>query len=239
VLGDFMTKENRGNFQKQLGFGGVLGKNYVKDIGPDMGLVLSAPAAREQTWLPHAAFALKVGPGPDPAQPTDEAIVTALKSFALLAVVGHNQQHADEPIQVTKVQQGKREVHTLVGDKAFPPGVQPSLSLTNGYLLLADSPETIRQIADALAKPAKAPEGTFPLLRLSLKDLRVYLKERREPVVQSMADRDKITNKEAGDRLDNLLGALQFVDRLEVSQRAAPGRTTLTIAVQTAYALKK
>jgi hypothetical protein len=240
VLGDFMTKENRDHFQKQLSFGGVLGKNYLQDIGPDVGMVLFAPAAREKTWLPHAAFALKVAPGSDPARPTDEAIVTTLKSFALLAVVGHNQQHTDEPIEVTKVEQGKREVHTLVGDKAFPPGVQPSLCLTNGYLLLADSPDTIRQIADALAKPAKPPEGTaVPLLRLSFKDLRGYLKEHREPLVQSMAERDKITNEEAAERLDNLLGVLQFVDRMEVSQRTGTGRTTLTIALQPAFALKK
>jgi hypothetical protein len=54
-----------------------------------------------------------------------------------------------------------------------------------------------------------------------------------------MAERDKITNEEAAERLDNLLGVLHFVDRLEVRQRTAPGRTTLTIAVQPAFALKK
>jgi hypothetical protein len=240
VLGDFMTKENRANFQKQLSFGGVLGKNYLKDIGPDVGLVLFAPATRDDTWLPHAAFALRVRPGSDLARPTDEAIVTALKSFALLAVVGHNQQHTDDVIEFTKVQQDKREIHTLVGDKVFPPGVQPSLCLTNGYVLLADSPETIRRMANALAKPAKAPDSaTVPLLRLSLKDWRAYLKQQRDPLVQSMVERDKITNKEASERLDNLLGVLHFIDRLEVTQRTSPGRTTLTIALQPAYPLKK
>src|SRR5207244_875761 len=120
-------------------------------------------------------------------------------------------------LELTKIQQDKRDVHTLLGDKVFPPGVQPSLSLVHGFLIVADAPATIQQFADALGKVRKAPAGAaVPLLRLSLKDWRVYLKERRDPFVQSMAERDKITIKEAGERLDNLLGVLQFVDKLEI-----------------------
>ncbi len=74
---------------------------------------------------------------------------------------------------------------------------------------------------------------------MSFKDWRVYLEERRKPLEQSMVERDKITEKEAKERLDNLLGVLRFVDRLEISGRTAPGRMTLTIAVQPAYPLKK
>ena len=240
VLGDFMTKENRDAFQKQTNLGGVLGKNFLKEVGPDVGLALYAPSPRDKGYLPHAVLALKVGPGSDPARPVDQAILSAFNSFALLAVLGHNQQHPDEPIEFAKVQQGPRDVHTLVSDKALPPGVQPSMSLASGYLLLADAPETIRQTADALAAARKAPaDEAVPLVWLSLKDWRAYLKDRREALAQSMVEREKITNKEASDRLDGLLSVLQFADRLEISRRSAPGRTTVTIAVRPAYSLRK
>jgi hypothetical protein len=240
VFGDFMTKENRETFQKQLNFGGVLGKNYLRDVGPDAGLIVYAPSATEKGWLPHAVVALRTGPGDDPQKPTDREIVSLLESFAKVAVLSNNQQHPEQLLELTKVRQDKRDVHTLVGDKVFPPGMQPSLSLVHGFLVVADAPQTIQQFADALAKARKAPPNeTGPLLRISLKDWRHYLKERREPFVQSMMERDKITNKEASERLDNLLGVLQFVDRLEISRRATTDRMTVTIAVQTAYPLKK
>ncbi len=239
VLGDFMTKENREVFRQQVSFTGLLPKNYLQGVGPDLGLVVTAPASDEKTWVPHAAFALRVTPGADPTRPTDEAIVSALTAFAHVTAYAYSQQHPNETVELTKSQQGKRDVHTLVGDKAFPPGVQPSLTLAGGYLLLADSPATIQQFADALANRGKAPDETaFPLLRLSLKDWRAYLKDRRTLLAQAMIERD-IPKKDAGERLDNLLGVLQFADRLEVSQRTAAGRTTLTIAVQPAYPLKK
>jgi hypothetical protein len=240
MLGDFMPKENRGAFQRQLNFGGGLGKDYLQDLGPDVGLALYAPAAGEKGWLPHAVFALRAAPGSDPTEPTDQGLVTLLNSFAVVAVVGHNQQHPEQPLELKRIRQGKREVQTLVGDKTFPPGVQPSLTLANGYLLLADSPETIRLIADALGKDRKAPEGdAVPLVQMSLKAWRAYLADQRKPLEQSMVERDKITEKEATARLDNLLGVLQFVDRVEISQRPAPGRTTLTISLQPAYPLTK
>jgi hypothetical protein len=78
-----------------------------------------------------------------------------------------------------------------------------------------------------------------PLVRVSLKAWRVYLADQRKPLEQSMVERDKITEKEAKERIDNLLGVLQFVDRVEISQRTAPGRTTITFSLQPAYPLKK
>jgi hypothetical protein len=163
-----------------------------------------------------------------------------LQSFAVVAVLGHNQQNPDQPIELTKIEQGKRIVHTLVGDKAFPPGVQPALSLVNGYLVVADSPETVRQFAEAVGKDRKRSESeTVPLLRASLKDWRAYLKDRQKPLAGTIAEREKIAEKDASQKLDHVLGVLQFVDRLEISQRSTSGRTTLTLAVQTAYPLKK
>jgi hypothetical protein len=240
MLGDFMTKENREAFGRQVSFGGVLGNNFLKDVGPDVGFAVFAPEPAEKSWLPHAAFALRLGPGPNPKQRTDQAIVVLLNSFAAVQVVAHNQQHPDETLDLAVIHQAKREVHTLSGDKVLPPGVQPSLTLAGGYLLLADSPETICRIADALGGERKAPpDDTVPLVQVSLKAWRHYLGDRRKALEQSMVERDKITEREAKERLDNLLGVLQFVDRLEISHCTARGWTTLTISLQPAYALKK
>ncbi len=76
-------------------------------------------------------------------------------------------------------------------------------------------------------------------MRISVKDWRTYLEERREPIVQFLAGKNRLSLDAAGQQLDNLLANLQFVDRLEMRQRVAPGQVRFTLAVQMAQPLQK
>ena len=78
--------------------GAALGKDFVKEVlpalGPDWGLCVTAPPPQEKGWFPQAVLALRAAPG-DETAPVDQALVSALHSWAVLAVLGHNRQHPD------------------------------------------------------------------------------------------------------------------------------------------------
>jgi len=105
--------------------------------------------------------------------------------------------------------------------------------------VLANSPEALGRFADAF-KPGAAPSAAdeVPLLRVSFKDLRRWLKERQDVLTPFLAEQHKLTKEEAQQRMARLLAGLEFVDRLEVSQRTAPGRAVFTLTLQTAQPLR-
>ena len=55
----------------------MLGKDLIKDVlpnlGPDWGLCVTAPPAKDKTWFPQVTLAMAVAPGPGTA-PVDEAL---------------------------------------------------------------------------------------------------------------------------------------------------------------------
>ncbi len=53
-----------------------------------------------------------------------------------------------------------------------------------------------------------------------------------------LADKNKLDPDAAGRQFDNLLAGLQFVDRIELRQRSAPGQVIFTLAAQMAQPLK-
>ena len=126
-----------------------------------------------------------------------------------------------EKMSLKTVVQGNREVKYLLNESGFPTGFRPAVALHEGYLVFASSPEELGRFADRF-KPGSAAKTTeeVPLLRASLKELRRWLKERQEVLTPVMAAQNKLTKDETQQRLTALLAGLEFVDRLEISQRA-------------------
>ena len=220
----------------------AFGKDLIKDvlsrIGPDWGLCVTAPPADGKEWLPQALLAVRAAPG-DETAPVDEALLSAIHTAALLGVLGYNRQHPAEPLRLKALEFGQQEIHFITGDRLLPAGVQPAYGLTNGWLALSSCPDAIRRFAEAAPKPA-APDGaSFPLLRLSLKGWRSYVTDHREPLAAILAEKNGLTVEEMRKRLDDLVGALQFVDRLEVACRTGSGMAAVTLTIQTAQPLKK
>jgi hypothetical protein len=245
LLGAFMPEADRENASRELNrtVAAALGRDdFFKDVlphvGPDFGFYVSAPPADDKAWFPHAVLAVKVGRG-DETQPLDRSVLAALDGFARFAVVAHNKAHPDQTMALKTMMQGRREVRYLVNDRGFPPGFRPALALHEGYVVLANSPEALGRFADAF-KPGAAPSAAdeVPLLRVSFKDLRRWLKERQDVLTPFLAEQHKLTKEEAQQRMARLLAGLEFVDRLEVSQRTAPGRAVFTLTLQTAQPLR-
>src|SRR5262249_17824788 len=131
-----------------------------------------------------------------------------------------------------------REVKYFVNDQLFPPGLQPAYALNDGYLVLASSPDAVRRFATTSPTRRPATEE-FPLLRMSLKELRQFVQDRREPLGQAIADKNQISKEDAAARLDALVVGLQLCDRLELVQRAGAGQTLLTLRFQTVKPLSR
>ncbi len=243
LLSEFMTEEARKGFRAAVDrhVEAVLGKDVVRrlltSLGPDWGFCIAAPPAAARAWFPHLLGVLRIRSG-DAAGSAPLTVLGALNACAMLVVLSHNREHAD-PLSLQTIRQDQVEVKYLVNDNLFPPGFQPAFAFKEGFLVLASSPEAIRRFgAPNLPDTSGSSAEEVPLVRLSLRALYTFLKERREPVILYTAKAHGINPEEAGRRLDHLLGVLQLFDRLEVTQRAASGQATLTLRVQTAQPLK-
>lgn len=244
-MGQFLDEPARRNLNETVvrQVSAVLGKNLSRDVlpclGPDWGLCVLSPAStQEKTGLPEVLVALRVRSG-DQDPPVDRALVEGLNVFATLAVLGYNSKHKD-PMALRTVRQDQVEVRYLVNDTGFPPGLKPAFALKNGFLVLATSPEAVRRFT--VTSPAEESGegiGEIPWLRLSLRDLAGFLKDRRSMIVPWLAANKQLAPEEAERRLDRLVSQLQLFERLELTQRISPGRLALTLRLKTGPALQK
>jgi hypothetical protein len=193
------------------------------------------PPADGKAWTPQGFAALRLGPG-DPDAPLDKAVLSAISSAAVLLVVAHNSKNPEHPLALGTMKQDKQEVKFLSGEGVFPPGVRPALSLREGYLVLASSPEALLRFRPS--GPAPGPGADVPLLRVSLKDCRTYLRQRRDPLAAALAAKEEVSREEALRHLDAVLSALRFIDRVELRHRTQGGRAVFTLLVRPAQPLK-
>jgi hypothetical protein len=244
VLEGFLTPQGRqslhADLNRQLGafLGGDLRKEVLPALGPDWGLCMTAPAAGDKGWMPQTIFALRVAPTKDTA-PLERTLLSSLDFAARLVILGHNRNHPDQPLTLKTTEVDKQEVRYLSSQGSLPEGVQPACTVGTGYLVLSSSLQRLRRFLQTPPAPVSAADAPTPLVRVSLKDWRAYLKDHHEAITQFLARKNRLSPEAAGQQLDSLLANLQFVDRLELNQRSGQGQVIFTLAVQTAQALRK
>jgi hypothetical protein len=239
TISQFMTEDARKGARASLEKAGPGAIKIYRDllpfIGPDAGLCVLTPLADSKPWLPQSVAALRLQPGKGD-KTTDQTVLDLVNFFAWLAVVDYNAKHEDRLSLKTATRNGA-EVRYFTNDKWLPPGVQPAFTFKDGYLLVASSPDAIDRLN--FKAPPREAQAEVPMLRLSLKTLRNYLTERREVVVNSLAEQHHLTGAEVGRRLDGLLGGLQFVDGIEMVQRPSANQAIVTLRVRPAQPLRK
>jgi hypothetical protein len=235
---DFQPADDKDDSAAMITFGKDLAMEVLSHVGPDWGFCLTSPPKDGKDWLPHAFLAIRAAPG-DETAPVDQALLSAVHTAVLGGVLAYNHQHPTEPLRLKSFLSNKQEIHYVDDGRLLPPGVRPAYGLTNGWMAFASSPEVFRRYMEAAPKAAVEDGTAFPLLRVSLKGWRAYLTERREPLATALAEKNQLTVEEMGKRLDDLIGVLQFVDRLEIDCRTAPGLAVVTLTIQTARPLKK
>jgi hypothetical protein len=245
VIGGFLTPEARKAMNADLNrqVGALLGGNdFSKDVlpglGPDWGVCVTAPPPRAKGWMPQALFAFRLTRAKTAPQ-LDRTLLATIDFAARLAILGHNQQHADRPLTLKTTEVDKSEVHYLASERGLPTDVQPSYAIFHDCLVLASSLDAMTRFARSKPTPAPAADAEVPLVRISLKAWRTYLKERREPIAQFLAEQNGLKREAAGQLLDNLLVSLEFVDRLELRQRSGSGQVVFTLSARMAKAIRK
>lgn len=238
-LGECMSKPQREAADVELArsIGAALGKDVVKELlpafGPDWGVCVTAPA-EGKGWAPGVVLALKLARG-DEADPLDETVLSAVQSWARVAVLAHNKLHADKTLALKSQVVDRVRVSYLQGDGVFPAGVQPAVALKGGYLVLASSPAEVRRFKGGAAVSGDG----VPLLRVSVKAGRAYFDRHRDAVVVGLIDKDGLTKAEAEGRFADVRSLLELVDRVELRQASGGGLVTFTLAVDPAVALRK
>ncbi len=237
LLQDFPPKDDA-----SAAAGAALAKDFLKDVlshvGPDWGFCVAAPPTDGKDWLPQVLLVVRVVRGDD-AAPVDEALLSAVSFTARWAVLSYNHDHPGDPLSLKSVEYNHQEIHYLVGDRILPPGFQPAYGLASGWLVFGSAPDVVHGFANAKPKTPPADGSTFPLLRVSVKAWRAYLMERREPLAAALAEKNHASVEETRRQLDEVVAALQFVDRLELDCRTGPALAVVTLTVQTAQPLKK
>lgn len=244
ALSDFLPPERRQSFHEDLNrtLAAFQGGDFVKDVlpylGPDLGFCLMAPAPQDKSWVPQGLFAIRVGRG-DETAPVDQKVLSALQFLVQFAILGHNHQNPTKPIVLRKMVVDRREIHYLVGDNAFPSGVQPAFSMNNGYLFLANAPETIRRCAVPPAAPGPVANGPVPIIRISASGWRAFLTQRQGDIVRALSAGNEMTADEATQKLKRIVGVLEFLERIELLQQRGLDHVTFRLVLQPAQSLKK
>ena len=206
-------------------------------LGPDWGFCVTAPGPDRKGWFPNVTGALRIQPnGRQP--PLDRILFDTLNGLALLAVFAYNNAHPDQ-LALRTVMQGQVEVRYLTNEKSFPAGLQPAFALKGGYLVVGSSPAAVslfRKATPTAGVPSSQPE--VRLLRLSLTEVRRYLASQADVVTAFIAEKEQLSTEEAARRLNDLLGAIQLFDQVEIGQRCSPGQLALTLRVKTAQPMK-
>lgn len=209
----------------------ALGLDFVKDVlprlGPDWGLCIAA--ADDPNSFPHVIVALAVQPGPQPVS-AGAALFKAAQFFTQWAAFQHNLVHADA-FHVKTVQQDKNDV-LYVDSKLFPAGLQPALTLKDGYLLMASSPQALTRFQKG--RPAPVAKEDLPLLHLSLSELSRWLDGRKDKVSAFLQSKNQFPAAKASAWLDGLLAGLSLFDELSLSQRSDAGQVAWMLRLRAA-----
>lgn len=241
LLAGLLSRESRDKFEQELDrtLGAVLGKSVVRDvlpaIGPDWGAFVTAPPAESKGWLPAFTAAIRLERG-DGDEPIDQAIVQAIHSGAQLAVLSHNKTHPGRPLALRTTQLDGTRIRSLRGDEALPPGIQPSFALKGGYLVLASS---LAGVGSFRPPAAAEPASSVPLLRVSLRALRDYLRQRREPLTARLTRPDGLSAEQVGRQLDAVQAGLELFDRVELRQVSRAELLSFVLIVQPAAPLRQ
>jgi hypothetical protein len=172
--------------------------------------------------MPQVIAALAVRPG---KKQVDTALLRGIQFLAGLFLFEYNSRHPDDPIRLR--QDG--DTKYLLSDKLFPPGWQPACTLKDGYLLIASSPDGIRQFRPGQRNVETGSET--PLLRVAAAPLSKTLRLNRQAILDHLAAKNKIPVAGAARDFDNALSVLDLLDRVEIVHAGGAGQASFSLRI--------
>jgi hypothetical protein len=209
----------------------VLGPIFGKDklpqvlgsLGPQWAVWVEQP---KDGFLPVAAAAVQVE-----GKAAEKALDRGLSYGFNTLRVAYNANHTDQ-IELVETDDG---ITSLVNEKGFPPGFQPSYGFKHGYLLIASSPRIIKQFE---APKAAVSSGEAVIARLSAVAIRSYLQTHRKPVAKFLASNGHGVEKDLLRQFDQAMMLLELADRIELATRGDDTGLRLVLRVRLAKPLK-
>jgi hypothetical protein len=237
MLSEFLTPEDAKSLREKAdGFMRAAGgRKFVDDVlpslGPDFAVCVTAPPSDDKNWFPHIFLALGVSPGKNKDKPVDEAVLEAINWAATAAVFAYNGLGGN-PLTVETMTLDRLKIKYVDGGDGFPPGLRPAFALQHGFLTIGSSPEALREAGEILkAKPAVRERQ--PIFWMSVKNLRKFLKDRREEITDYLAQKDKIEKTAAAKKIEGVLSLVEWIDRVELT-RPQPGQISLRLQLSAA-----
>ena len=209
-------------------FGPVFGKDKLPQVlaalGPQWAVWAEQPVS--SAFLPTVVAAVQVD---------DKVAEKALDrgiGFVLNSIrVSYNASHTDQ-IEVVDSHDG---VTSLVNEKGFPAGFQPSYVFKNGWLVVSSSPQAVRRFREPKAASAN---GEAMLLRISGTAIRAYLQTHREPFAKFLATNGRGEEKDLIRQFEQAATVLELLDRIELAARGDDTGVRLVARLRLAKPLK-
>ncbi len=232
TISTFLSQQSREESLRSIerGLVPVFGKKMMQMLpaylGPDFGLCITPPRS-EKAVVPEILAAIRIQPSE--GNRIEQSIKDALDVGATLLRLNLNAEN-DEPVRLETKKQGDVEVRYLTHEKIFPPGVRPSFAMKNGHLMFATDPD---RILNADLSPARTSGGPNRLLIVSFRQIRKYLKSRRDGIADAVASNQSTSRNDALAQIDKFLMAIELFDRAELLNTSMkPGEMRLTLKVQ-------
>jgi hypothetical protein len=226
MLGEFLTQDDRSKVLEAIGdatrpfLESEDLSPVVRGLGPDVGFWIMPPDPEDKTWCPQAILAVKIADSPE-GKRAEEAALKGLDFLTRLACF------SQKGLRVRTEKQGPVHVQYLTYTSVFPPEFRPGFASKDGYLLLAGSPKTIARFQAPTRTAESAAE--VPIIRISVSAWRTYLRTHRKDIIDYMSKIKGGDPVELNRQLDAILPILDSLDRIELVQRSAADRATLTV----------
>jgi hypothetical protein len=207
--------------------GPVFGKDKLPQVlaalGPQWALWAEPP---KDGFLPVVAAAVQVE-----GKAAEKALDRGL-SYGFNALrIAYNAGHTDQ-IELVETDDG---ITSLVNEKGFPPGFQPSYAFKHGYLLIAGSPRIIKRFE--VPKPAAA-RGEAVIARISAVAIRSYLQTHGEAMAKFLAAKGQGGEQDLVKQFQQAAALLELADRIELATRGDDTGLRVTARLRLAKPLK-
>lgn len=236
----FLAPDGKAGLKKAIeeGLAPIVGRDklpaVLAGLGPDWVVWIAPPDKASDGFLPGWTAALKLTDDKGGVD-VGRTVMQAVDFVAQMARFAYNKDHTDQ-IELTEATRDGATVKVMSNEKAFPVGQRPSFGIKAGHLVVASSPDRIYQFK---APTGPAAGARSPLLRLSLKHLRVYLETHRGAIIEAAARWSDKPAMEIERELAELSVVLEAFDRVELRHTAGDGKFRLSLHVEFVEPLTK
>jgi hypothetical protein len=220
-------------------FGAVIGQDklplVMDSLGPNWAVWAELPV--KEGFLPTLVAAVEVTGDGEKRTQAEKTLLQAVEFGFQTVRVAYNSKHTDQVELKESRDADGVVIKSLVNDKGFPPGFRPSFALVRGHIVLATSPDAIRQFQ--VPTRGDSPKDYATLAKFSGVQTRAYLQTHGEKLAEFLSK--ILTNDEKATRehIQSLTAVLELVDSVELTHRDIENGLKLAVRVKPAKPLKK